>query len=85
MSRRCEAEVDGVVVQLPRRVHCVLEILLILRGRILSRGQLTELLWPDPDDEPENIRQYLAWAAWWMRHVGIGVVVHHGRGMELPR
>ena len=51
--RRCEVAVSGRVVKLSPQAADLIAFMLIRRGHALSRGELVEMLWPNPDREPE--------------------------------
>lgn len=44
---------EGRLIRLQPRCADLLLILLMNRGRTMSKGQLVEGMWPDPDEEPE--------------------------------
>lgn len=83
---RHEVAMDGYVVSVQPKSHAILVALLANRGRTLSKNELIEAIWPDPDDEPD-------WASdTFYQHmtnlfakVGDLVTNVHGYGYILPR
>jgi hypothetical protein len=54
MALRLEAEIDGRVVALSPREHRLLEILLLRGPQWSFLDDLIEMLWPNPDLQPET-------------------------------
>lgn len=61
--RRRECRYRGETVKLTPTETEIVSTLLALRGRCVPRQELIEILWPNPDDEPEwsynQIAQYI--------------------------
>lgn len=57
------------------------------RGRLLSRGEIAEVLWPDPDDSPEAFWTAIAVHIFNLRRkirlLGLDVGVTWGRGYNV--
>lgn len=75
--------VDGEQVYLTPTQTEILSVLLIRRGSVVSRDELWELVWPDPDDAPDakNIDVQVCK----LRHRIGGVIENEwGRGYRVP-
>lgn len=75
----CQCWYHGRLIKL-RRLHAdLLLVLLLNRGRTLSRNELIERLWPDPNLEPEFAEEALRVQMMWLRRVVPGLIQSIGR------
>jgi hypothetical protein len=85
-SIRGECSVGDVRVKLAPQETKILEILL-LRGKGYFTGyhELIEMMWPDPDDEPEDAMNCLSVYVCKLRNKGIAIDTRHGFGVGIAR
>jgi hypothetical protein len=83
-SMRNQCRVGENVVQLTPAEARVFELLLLRGiGRHTAYSDLVELMWPDPNDEPEDATGYLKVYVCKLRGRGIAISTLHGRGVGI--
>lgn len=84
---RSQCVVDGALVRVPAFAKEVLLVLLLNRGRAFTREALTEMVWPDPDDQPEAAWHYVQRLVYELRRYGIPIetVTGNNRGWRIPQ
>lgn len=81
--RRNQAVINGELKRITPFAHKLLVVLILNRGRLLSRSELIERLYPNPDDEPEGIDKYMARMIGHLRVYGISIETIHTMGYRL--
>jgi hypothetical protein len=84
-SRRHEATVNGTVTHFSRLEHALLSALLIRGSAASSRSCLTEIVWPNPDLEPEWSSRCLYVFIMRIRAKGVRITNCHGVGYVLTQ
>lgn len=84
--RRGEVQVRGKRVRLMPQCVEIVAALLMNRGRTLSRGTLIEMIWPNPDAEPDWAERQINVQICRIRKAigACAVVTEWGRGFRIP-
>jgi len=83
-SHRGEVQIGESVVYLPPAIHRLAEYFLMQQpDRLISRAELIELLWPDPDTEPDRACSTVGVYICRLRRIGFEIRNEHGRGWRL--
>jgi DNA-binding winged helix-turn-helix (wHTH) protein len=84
LYQRSEVMVNGSRVALQRKQADLLAVLLLRRGEVVSKTDLIEALWPDPDGSPEGEEVVLFQHVYYLRRRIPGIVrTHIGRGYSI--
>ena len=82
-SRRRQVKVGAKIVQLTPREHAITEVLLMAPGP-LSRNDIIEAVWLNPDEEPESAYRNVDRIICFARRKGVPIVLRrHVKGYEL--
>lgn len=73
MARRHEAEINGRVVRFYPMTHRLLEILMIRGPRWTLHGEMIEMMYPDPDAEPDHARKVIDQSICVLRRAGVEI------------
>jgi hypothetical protein len=83
-SMRDQCSVGDKVIQLSPTEARVLELLLLRgAGRFTAYSELIDMLWPNPDFEPEDVRNYLKVYVCKLRSKGIAINTWQGNGIGI--
>ena len=84
---RGEVAIDGRPVKLSPRETVIVALLLMRRGCFVAVNDLIEMIWPNPDLEPENAAQGLTvYVCRLRKKLGADAIENlWGRGFRIPR
>jgi DNA-binding winged helix-turn-helix (wHTH) protein len=83
MASRREAEIDGQLEHFSPTAHRLLELLLIRGPRWTLHGDMIEIMYPDPDNEPETAYKSLAQSLTILRQAGVKISNFPGVGYRI--
>jgi DNA-binding response OmpR family regulator len=83
MARRRQAEIAGRIVRMMPGTHRLLEALLIRGPKWTLHDELIEILWPDPNFEPDCARKVIDQGIVRLRKAGVEITTFHGVGYRL--